>query len=289
MMTAFLAAMLAGGVLLATSATALLDVLGNVRTGTVYKPPLPPLGPLVTVAVVAAAYAALAPRRRLALPAGVSVAAILLTSHAFAATWIWQQAYDRIYLTLPVVAALAVVPPGWLRRAWLAVPLALGLVLVWMRVGWPIVAERTPDHLEYRWVREELRRLPSECRVVHLGFAGERALLLPTYVPASRPAVAIDSRQPRTLEAALAPAPCVYYVHSSLCSTPEGRPQCEAIERRLALDPVASASFPPSREFGAPVHDTDTVETVIARVERVLAPEEPVLAPDERARAPEGR
>ncbi len=53
----------------------------------------------------------------------------------------------------------------------------------------------------------------------------------------------MDPRRPSTIEAALAPAPCLYYVHSSLCSTAEGRPECEAIERRLTLVPIARASF----------------------------------------------
>ena len=144
------------------------------------------------------------------------------------------------------------------------------LVLAWIRFGWPVIAGRTTDQLEYRWVREQLRRLPPECRVVHLAFAGKRVLMLPTYVGPSRPAVAMDLRRPGTIEAALAPAPCLYYVHSSLCSTAEGRPDCEAIERRLTLVPIARASFAPAREFETFVHDSDTVETMIARVERVL-------------------
>jgi hypothetical protein len=83
----------------------------------------------------------------------------------------------------------------------------------------------------------------------------------------------MDLRQPRTIEAALAPAPCLYYVHSSLCSTAEGRPECEAIERRLTLVPIARASFATSRELETFAHDSDTVETMIARVERVLPPD----------------
>jgi hypothetical protein len=270
LLMALAAAAVSGGVLLFTSATALLDVLGNIRTGTVYRPPSPPLWPLVWVALAAGVYAVLTPRRWLALPAGISVVAMLLTSHAFRATWIWAHAYYRLYLTLPVIAALACVPPGWLRRGWLAAPVATMLVLAWIRFGWPVVAARTTDHLEYRWVREQLQRLPPECRVVHVAFAGKRVLMLPTYVPPARPAVAMDLRRPGTIEAALSPAACLYYVHSSLCSTAEGRPDCEAIEGRLTLVPIARASFPPAREFETFVHDSDTVETMIARVEGVL-------------------
>ena len=78
----------------------------------------------------------------------------------------------------------------------------------------------------------------------------------------------MDVRQPRTIEAALSPAPCLYYVHTSLCSTADGRPECEAIERRLTLVPIARASFV-ARELGFLSYDSDTVETMIARVERV--------------------
>ena len=79
----------------------------------------------------------------------------------------------------------------------------------------------------------------------------------------------MDLRRPETLEAALSPAACLYYVRSSLCSTEDGRPECEAIERRLTLVPIARASFAVTREFETFSHDGDTVETMIARVERV--------------------
>ena len=69
--------------LLLTSASTLLDVLGSIRTGTVYRPEPPSLSPLVWIAVVAAAYAVLAPRPWLALPAAISLAAWGMTRHAF--------------------------------------------------------------------------------------------------------------------------------------------------------------------------------------------------------------
>jgi hypothetical protein len=267
------AAAVAGGVLVCTSATALLDVLGHIRTGTVLRPDLPSPWPLVWVALLAALYAVVAPRRGLAVPAAIALAAMLLTRHAFDATWIWTQSYLRLYLTWPVLAALACVPPAWLRRRRLVASAAAALVVAWLGLGWPIVAGRTTEHLEYRWVREELLRLPPECRVVHLAFAGRRVLLLPTYVGPARTAVAMRAREAHTAEAAFAPGECVYYVRSSLCSTVEGRPECDAIERRLTLRPIARASFPETtgeREtFG---HDGDAVETTIARVEAVAEP-----------------
>lgn len=273
LLMALAAAAISGGVLMCTSGNALLDVLGNIRTGTVFRPPAPSPWPLVWIALPAAVYAVCAPRRWLVVPAGIALAALGLTRHAFDASWIWQQAYFRLYLTLPVIAALACVPPGWLRRRWLAVGSATVILVAWIVAGWPVVAGRTTEHLEYRWVREQLTRLPPECRVVHLAFAGNRVLMLPTYVGPSRTAVAMHARRPRTIDAALAPAPCLYYVHSSLCSTAEGRPECDAIERRLTLVPTARVSFAAARERETFAYDSDTVETMIARVEHV-APSE---------------
>jgi hypothetical protein len=263
------AAALSGGVLLFTSASALLDVLGSIRTGTVFRPGLPSLSPLIWIALVAATYAVFAPRRWLALPAGVSVAAMIMTRHAFDASWIWEQSYFRLYLTLPLIAAIACVVPPLPRQRWVALAVAPALALAWIRFGLPIISARTTEQLEYRWVREQLGRLPPECRVVHLAAAGKRVLMLPTYVGQSRAAVAMDLRRPETIEAALSPAACLYYVHSSLCSTADGQPDCEAIERRLTLVPIARASFAVTRELETFSHDGDAVETMIARVERV--------------------
>jgi hypothetical protein len=274
---AIAAAVIAGGVILATSANVLLDVLGNVRTGAILRPATPSPWSLVWVVLAAAAYGVLAPRRRLAVPAGIAVAALLLTRHAFDASWIWEHAYFRLYLTLPVIAALACVPPRWLHRRWLVVSLAATLAAAWVDRGWPIVTGRSPEQLEYGWVRAQLRRLPPECRVIHLAAAGKRFLALPTYVRPPGTAVAMDRRQPWTIEAATAPAVCLYYVRSSLCSTSEGRPECDAIESRLTLVPVARASFVGARGEETFAHDSDFVETAVARVDRIapLSPPDP--------------
>lgn len=263
------AAAIAGGLVLCTSGSTVLDVLGNIRAGTVFRPAAPALWPVAVIVVAGAIYAVVAPHGRLALPAGACLAAMLLTRHAFDASWIWEQAYFRLYLTLPLVAAVACIPPRWFARRAVVVSATAVLVFAWLAFGWPVVVGRTTEHLEYRWVRARLQELPSECRVVHLASAGKRVLALPTYVGDRRPAVAIDLRRRSTVEAAFAPAACLYYVHSSLCSTADGRPECEAIERRLALVPVARTSFAAAREPETFGPDRDIVETVIARVERV--------------------
>jgi hypothetical protein len=260
-----------GGLLVVISGDVLLDILGNVRGGTLMRPPAPPsLRPLACIAVAAAAYAVLAPQRWLAVAAGLSVAGLLMTRHVYGQSWIWQHCYDRLYLTVPVVAAVGAVPVALWRHRSIVLAFTLLVGVAWFRIGLPIISARTTDHLEYRWLREQLAQLPPECRVIHLASAGKRGLVLPTYVgPRFRAAVAMDEHEPHTIAEGLAPAACLYYVHTSLCSSAEGRPACEALERRLALVPVARASFParPSNE-GLP-YDRDMVETVIARVQQV--------------------
>lgn len=260
-----------GGLMLAGSAGVLLDVLGNIRNGTLLRPPVPgSLWPLAWIAVGAAAYAVIAPRRWLALTAAPALAVLLMTRHAYWESWIWQQSYDRLYLILPMIAAVGAIPSRLWQWRSLVAAACVAIAVVWIRFGLPIILGRTTDHLEYRWVREQLRQVPAECRVIYLASVPQRHLVLPTYVrPSTAPVVAMDVRQPHTIDEAVSAAPCVYYVHTSLCSSPEGRLACEAIESRLALVPLSRAGFParPSRDFIP--YDRDTVETIIARVERV--------------------
>ncbi len=59
---------------------------------------------------------------------------------------------------------------------------------------------------------------------------------------------------------------CTYYLHTSLCSTGEGRPACEQVERSLVLEPVARASFPAVADNTWSDLQTDPVEVVVSRV-----------------------
>jgi hypothetical protein len=270
LLVALSSAAICAGIVVAISGGALLDVLANMRSGTL-MPPLPPpsLWPLLWIALAAGACAIVAPRPWLALPAALAAAALLMTRQSYWQSWIWQQSYDRLYLTLPVIAVVALVPARLLRPPWVVFPILLA-AFAWLRVGLPIVTARTTDHLEYRWVHDQLAALPQQCRVIYVASAANRGVLLPTYAgSAARPAVAMDLRVPHTVDAALAPAPCLYYVRTSLCSSADGRAACDALERRLTLEPIARASFPavPSSQIIA--YDRDVVETVIARVEAV--------------------
>lgn len=262
------AATLCAGVIVATSGTVLLDVFANIRAGTLMRPPPPPsLQPLAWLAAGALVYAVAAARRRLVLPAALALAVLLLTRHGYGQSWIWQQAYDRLYLLMPLLAVVALVPATLAHSRVLLVAVAALLAGIWVRFGLPIATARTTDHYEYRWTRSQLAPLPEDCRITYLALAGGRSLVLPTYVGAPRrPAVLIDPRAPQTLDAALAPADCHIHIEPSLCASADGRAPCAAIAARLDLEPIARAAFPalPSSHYQA--YDRDPVETVIYRV-----------------------
>lgn len=265
----FAATAVSGGVLLSSSASVLLDVLGNIRTGTIFRPDPPSPWPLCAIAVGTLVYSVATRRGGLALAAGVAIAAMVTTRQAFAASWIWEQAFFRLYLPLPLLAVLAWIGPPLLHRRWIVVAATALVLVAWVRFGLPNVAVRSIEQLEYRWVREQIGRLPADCRLVYIGSAYKRFLALPIYVAPRRETVAMDLGRGATVAAALAPAPCLVYLRTSLCSTTEGRPDCDEIERRLTLAPIARASFPASGEFEGFPHDRDPVDVAIARVEHV--------------------
>lgn len=262
------AAVTIGGLALATSGDALLDVYSNVRSGVLMQPPRPhSLQPLVWPAgLVVACAAAGGAGRRIAIAAAAALAAMLLTRHLYGQSWIWQQSYDRLFLAVPVLAVVGgVLAPLWRRPAVFAA-IAVCVTAAWFRYATPIVAARTTDHLEYRWLRERLRDIPTECRVIHVASSGDRGVEIPTYVRGARaPSVAIQSRSPQTLDAALAPVECLYYVRTSLCSSAEARDRCDTFEKQLRMEIVERTSFPAAPSSPLIPYDRDPVEVWLAR------------------------
>ncbi len=156
-------------------------------------------------------------------------------------------------------------------------PATAALLLALFAVRGPeVLRGRTTNHEEYQWARRWLGGLPPSCRIAYVGFAGRRNLFLPTYVvspPLGVDAIArLDGREAIDMQAVLGEVGCTYYVRSSLCSSAEGRPVCADVERQLALDPVARASFAavPSNR-GLP-YDREVVEVVVAKVVGYGAP-----------------
>ena len=200
------------------------------------------LGPLAILAVTGAAAVVLPRSRDLLLRAG---AALFALSFAQAANvmasmeppWIFG-AYARLYapVLLCALAALAaqLLPPNGQRRVAFVLACA---ALLHTAIRGPWLMRSTVDAREARWVLD-LRRtlLPGTTGLAYLGQTSTGNVFLPMFT--NFPFHAGD-------RAFLPPGVRVpYYLRSSLCSTEEGRPTCDAFERAHPdMTPVAEQRF----------------------------------------------
>ncbi len=202
--------------------------------------------------------------------AGAAVAACLLLRPIFAQSPLWQASFDRLFLLWPLLAGVALLPArllAWRPFAFVAPALAAALLLVAHHAWRP---PRTTDHAEYLWLAQQLEALEPGCLVAHVERAGDRMLMLPAYrVPGARRELAGVVRLPGDWTPAdLARERCVVYVRSSLCSSPEGRPLCDAAEAQLPLTPLARTALPAVPSRAGLTYDRDPVEVVLSRVRR---------------------
>jgi hypothetical protein len=260
-----------GATVLATSLPDLLQTLESSLTGETMPAHFSP--PTIGGSLVAAALLALVVARpRWPVAWGGLAAFALASSRAnYAQSPLWLASFDRLYV-LPLGAAAAALLPAFLARLRALLPTAAVALLTLFVLRAPAALEgRTTDHLEYRWARDWLRhRLPPSCRVAYVAFAGHRNLFLPTYV-ASPPLppealLRLDGREPIDARLVLGEPRCTLYVRSSLCSSEEGRPVCDALERQLVLEPVERVTFPAVPSNGWLPYDRDPVEVEVARV-----------------------
>ncbi len=254
-----------------TSARALLAVGEHIAAGDLYHPAaLPPSQGAMAIVVVIALAMLLRPKARwLGLIGAAQVVALLVTRLNYAQGDLWLQASERLYVAMPVIALAASLPEDWLKVPSVQASVA-GLTLVVLVAWWPArLLRRTTQQQEYGWARAWFSALPPDCRSVHVAFAGHNELFLPTFAASQRPRSAflrIDARHPVDLEPMRLTARCTYYLHTSLCSTGEGRRACDEVERSLELEPVARASFPAVADSIWSDLGTDPVETVVSRV-----------------------
>ncbi len=151
-------------------------------------------------------------------------------------------------LHLPVILAVAAAALSDLPRArWQATALGVALAVagvVFAARCYRASVERPTDARELTALLSWRERLPAGARVGALTRAGRHVLALPLYPsidPKKRDVVEFHEpeRSPPTLAGAR-----TYWYRSSLCSTREGRARCDAIERGLSLEPVATAVLP---------------------------------------------
>jgi hypothetical protein len=265
------AAVVVTAVVAVVSGGVIWSTLSLMRGGALMKPEAPPLGTALVVLAIAAGTITVTWRRdtRWIVLAAVPHALFLAaTAHNFAQSAIWQHSYARIFLTLPFLALVAHTP----RRHALVIVGVLALAVA--VVGLPVVRARTTEHLEYRWLRTQLQSIPADCYVAHISRAGTRTLYLPVYPPHfPLPFGAGETIDPRLA----GPDRCLYYVHGSICTSPEGRTACADFEQRLRLDAKASTTLPAIPSFTPQPYDRSAVECRLARV----------LGPAARERRPE--
>jgi hypothetical protein len=247
----------------------MVEVIAHLRAGDLIQPKtdLSATGVLLIAGLLAWAL----PRARgLILVGGLQLYALLAAHGIYDQNGLWQKSFDRLYLTIPVLT-LAALPAAILARrraALLASAAILAALWLWSWRSAPPLRERTTDHLEYVWLRPFFAKLPPDCGTLHIELAGQRTLLLPTYLSRNgdpRRFHPLEAHDPPTRdELADAASRCTYYLHTSLCTSREGEEPCAALERRLVLEPIARATFP--AVLSHMPYSAATVESTISRV-----------------------
>jgi hypothetical protein len=252
-------------VVLAVDAHVALAVLTHVRAGDLHAPAYSASRIVWLIPLVVLAAVAKAKRPWLLLPAIASLSALLVTRPTYVQSAFWQASFDRLYVVVPLVAVVALASEALGRRARVA---AVALLFAYTAACAPAALHtRTTEQLEYRWLRGELAAVPRGCRVVHVARVDKRELYLPTY--AARNLVETDFVDVDAASTDDMSGDCAYYVHTSLCSSREGRSVCDAVERRFSFGAADRATFPPLPSSRELPYDASAVDVWIARVERV--------------------
>jgi hypothetical protein len=200
--------------------------------------------------------------RWLAPSAAAHVLAAKATMSAFTQSTLWLHAYLHLYAVVPMAFVAAALLPDFSRvrtRLGVAGGLAFSVALVIACVACPVVRQRTTQHDEYLWLREELRHVPPECRVAFVRSAGDVVMSIPLY-DSKRWIRLTDESTEEDLATLRSPA-CTYYLHTSLCETAGGRAVCGRLERLLPLETQSQATFAAKPDCqvsyaGPEVHDT---------------------------------
>jgi hypothetical protein len=142
----------------------------------------------------------------------------------------------------PVVLASAVAALSGLRwrRGWMPVAVAVAVAVAAVGLRWRAHTTIPTDAEEQAWAQRWREGVPGGASLVYLSRAEERIVMLPLARGRWR-VQGINLQQEPLLPQLYAGS---FYYRSSLCSTPEGRPACEALERGASLEVVEEQEFP---------------------------------------------
>ncbi|MBI3783602.1 MAG: hypothetical protein HY270_09385 [Deltaproteobacteria bacterium] len=196
-----------------------------------------------------------------------SLLLMLATQASFQEHVLQKLSYQRLFWPGLLLGAAALLPRRMQGLAWAAAG-ALVTCAVLLFTALPYLQTLTTEQLEYRFLQTVLARIPTNCTVTSVTHAGLRLWEMPSYlVPSLRPGGAPH----RSLESdsdlrdTIRSADCVVYIHSSLCSSTDGRPLCEAQERDFGLEEVTRQTFPARPSFAGLPYDRPEVEVVVWR------------------------
>ncbi|MCA9690826.1 MAG: hypothetical protein KC636_14560 [Myxococcales bacterium] len=236
-------------VVAATSLPAMLAVLAG-TIGQAWMPAVgfdlqPPVAASAVIVAGAGLLMLLARDRRRAAIAAVILLLALYVGHATELVrgnfpWI-RGGYLRQFAPASLAAIAAALAGAPRLGARLVALVIIALALAYRVAFGPALTVDPTDAAEARWARVWRASLPTGARVVYLGRADARVLVLPLFGDGA-PVDAVGLEANELAAAWLAPG--TYYYRSSLCATPEGERACATVEHDAALTPVVTRELP---------------------------------------------
>jgi hypothetical protein len=127
------------------------------------------------------------------------------------------------------------------QRWHIALSAAFGLALVALTWTQARLVTYPTDVREQHWALQQLRDLPPDAHVIHVERAGSYLMVLPIWRPAPFKLTSINGNE-RLGTFRLMPGN--YYYRSHLCSEPEAKPHCVALEASACLQAIAEKQLP---------------------------------------------
>ncbi|MBK9267032.1 MAG: hypothetical protein IPM54_45555 [Polyangiaceae bacterium] len=217
--------------------------------------------------LLAVAFVLAKPRGPL-VPAVASILALIATRHAYGQSPIWIASYDRLWSAAIVIALASMIPTSFarVRHVWLLLGAA---AIAAFAASFSTIAERTTEQLEHAFFRHAFASLPNGCRVVHVPRVDRRIVLLPEYAihsPENAPLAVVAVSSADEVRRLKRSEPCLRYARTSICTSTDGRPACEAVEHGLHLVPIAERDLPAKPSHVMSTYDRDVVNVGLFEV-----------------------